>query len=309
MPEPAVAVAVPVRDGAQWLEGVLGAVRAQRGVGKIDLVVCDSGSRDGSVEIARRHGARVDVLPAGSFSHGATRNRLMELARGDAVAFLTQDAEPAGPDWLASLLAGLDAADDVGLAYGPYRPRPGASLPVAHDLVGWFEALSPDGEVRVDRAGPGVPPRSAHPAAFFTSANGIVARRAWTRIPFPDVPYAEDRLLGTRMLEAGFAKAYVPHAAVLHSHDYTSAELFRRAFDEARALRELYGQREPLRPDRMAREIARGVRGDLAWRGAPGGPATSLAFHAVRAAGRGLGSRAQRLPAPARRALSLEGRS
>ena len=34
---------------------------------------------------------------------------MMELARGDHVAFLTQDATPAHDRWLAALLEGFDA--------------------------------------------------------------------------------------------------------------------------------------------------------------------------------------------------------
>jgi glycosyltransferase involved in cell wall biosynthesis len=300
-----VSVAIPTRDAGPGFEAVLRAVRLQVLDAEVDLVVVDSGSGDGTADLARRHGARVEEIAPHEFSHGGTRNRLMELARGDRVAFLTQDAEPAGPGWLAALLRGLDAEPGIGLAYGPYRPRPGAAVSVAHDLDAWFGSLAPDGAIRVDRATAGVPTRSTHPANFFTSANACVARWSWERVPFRAVPYAEDRLLASETLEAGIAKAYVPDAPVLHSHDYTPREQFRRAFDEARALRAVYGQREPLRPDRMAREIGRGVRGDLAAGATARG---ALGFHLMRTAGRGLGSRAERLPGPARRALSLEAR-
>ena len=49
------------------------------------------------------------------------------------------------------------------------------------------------------------------------------------------------------MMRAGYAKAYVPGAAVLHSHAYSSLEQLRRSFDEWRGLREVYGWREPAR--------------------------------------------------------------
>ena len=58
-------------------------------------------------------------IPAAEFSHGGTRNRLMELAAGDHVAFLTQDSVPAGRGWLAALLGGFALADDVALVCGP----------------------------------------------------------------------------------------------------------------------------------------------------------------------------------------------
>ena len=96
---------------------------------------------------------------------------------------------------------------------------------------------------------------------FFTDANACIARAAWQRAPFREVAYAEDRLLAIDMLRAGFARAYVPDAAVVHSHAYTPAEELRRCFDEFRGLREVYGWREPLSPVHLARRL----RGELGW--------------------------------------------
>ena len=219
----------------------------------------------------------------------------MELAGGEHVAFLTQDAVPADEHWLARLLGGFDLAPDVALTYGPYLPRPDASAPVRRELVEWFARMRPG----VQRGDVGL-----GPASFFSSANGAVARGAWERVPFRQVPYAEDQRLALDMLAAGYAKAYVPDAGVVHSHEYGSLDRFRRTFDEFRALREVYGHREPLRPRRVRREVAadRAFAGDgVVWQ--------SLRYHCVRALGGALGSRADRLPAPVRRAFSLERRA
>ena len=175
---------------------------------------------------------------AGAFSHGADPQLLMERSHGDHVAFLTQDAVPADQRWLARLLGGFSLADDVGLAFGPYLPRPGASPMVARELTDWFASFSPDGAPRSI----GSRPPSAIPAArpvrargFFTDANGCVSRRAGRRCRFRDVAYAEDHALAHDMLRAGYAKVLRPGAAVVHSHDYSAWEWLRRSFDEARA--------------------------------------------------------------------------
>src|SRR5215212_7480681 len=94
----------------------------------------------------------------------------------------SQDSVPADERWLERLLAGFSLADDVGLVFGPYRPRPDAPVPVARELMAWFASLAPDGSTRIDRAsaptGPGA-------VTFFTDANGAVARSAWEHVPFP----------------------------------------------------------------------------------------------------------------------------
>ncbi len=311
-------MAIPVLDGGAALAGVLAALGRQTVAH--ELVVCDSGSSDGSAELARGAGARVLDVPAETFDHGGTRNLLMEHASGAHVAFLTQDAEPSDERWLERLLGGFDLAPDVGIAYGPYRPRPGASAAVRIELQRWFASLSRDGGPQVERLAPhelGTLPVSALVGrrGFFTDANGCVSREAWLGAPFREVSYAEDRVLAIDMLRAGYAKAYVPDAAVSHSHDYSTSQQLRRSFDEARALREVYGWREPASPA----ELLRRLRGELgaARRELPVGPgerravalAGIAAHHLARQFGALLGSRADRLPAAVRRRLSLEGRA
>jgi hypothetical protein len=104
---------------------------------------------------------------------------------------------------------------------------------------------------------------------------------------------------------------------VLHSHDYSTGEQLRRSFDEWRGLREIYGWREPACPVHLVRQL----RGELGQAGreltlagaSPGRRRATLVavsrHHVARLAGAVLGSRADRLPAVARRRLSLEHRA
>ncbi len=109
MPESDPTVAIPTRDGGELLERTLSALARQ--TVEHELLVCDSGSTDGSVQLAREHGARVLEISPSQFSHGGTRNLLMREASGARVAFLTQDAEPANERWLERLLGGFELAD------------------------------------------------------------------------------------------------------------------------------------------------------------------------------------------------------
>jgi rhamnosyltransferase len=264
-------------------------------------------------------------IPRSRFSHGGTRNLLMDQASGARVAFLTQDAEPADERWLERLLGGFDLAPDVGLVYGPYLPRPDAAPAVRWALERWFASLAPDGRPRVDSLEQNERPAGAQrglPVAeligargFFTDANACVARVAWERTPFREVAYAEDRVLAIDMLRAGYAKVFLPEAAVWHSHDYTTLEQLRRCFDEWRGLREVYGWREPADPRHLVRQL-RGALGqareELIREGAWGRRNAMVAVarhHVVRLTGALLGSRAERLPAGLRRRLSLESRA
>ncbi|HTX33291.1 MAG TPA: glycosyltransferase family A protein [Solirubrobacteraceae bacterium] len=312
-----VTVAIPTRNAGEGFEQTLGAIAGQRI--ESELLICDSGSSDNTVNTARAYGASVIELPPEEFSHGGTRNLLMERAAGDHVAFLTQDAVPADELWLTRLLWGFSAAADVGLVFGPYRPHPEASLMVTRELTQWFASLSPNRAPRVDRLGPeerDLPVRALLGArGYFTDANGCVLRAAWEEVRFRPVAYAEDHVLAHDMLQAGFAKVFMPDAAVIHSHDYSALQWLRRSFDEARALDGIYGFAEQRQLRRAVLNVWGLVGADLRFartRGA--GPtwavaARSLPHHLARATGTVLGGHAGRLPDPVRRWLSLERQS
>jgi GT2 family glycosyltransferase len=315
-----VSVAIPTLDAGPRFADVLSALADQTVAHSV--IICDSGSVDGTAARARRQGARVIEIPRASFSHGATRNLLMSEAGTAHVAFLTQDAVPADRRWLERLLLGFDLAPDVGLAFGPYRPRADASISVARELTTWFDSFSPAGAPRIDALDPDqrdVPAASflGH-RGFFTDANGCVSRTAWRRVPFRRVAYAEDHLLAQDMMRAGFAKAYVPDAAVIHSHEYATWDRLRRSFDEARGVSEIYGEV----PGGSVREAALSMRGgvgaDLEWirqRRTEASSASvvtqlgrSIAHHGARTTGTLLGANAPRLPTALNARLSLERR-
>lgn len=315
-----VSVAIPILNGARVLERTLRAVREQRLDDRIsvELLVCDSGSSDESVAVARRHGAEVIQIRPPEFSHGGTRNLLMQRAAGDYVAFLTQDAVPADQCWLSRLLYGFSHAADVALVFGPYLPAPDASVMVARELNDWFAKLSPDGLPRVDHLAPEERDLTARelfgPRAYFTDANGCVSRAAWQSVPFRPVAYAEDHALAVDMLRYGYAKVFVPDAGVVHSHDYSPLEWLRRAFDESRSLHDVYGFAEPLEPRRVGLKLWGLVKADWQWAASHGDQQSlgllgrSAGHHLLRTTGAVLGGRASRLPAPITSRLSLEGR-
>jgi rhamnosyltransferase len=313
-----VTVAIPVYNGGQDLARVLSAVRAQEIDRAVQLLIVDSGSTDGSVELARSSGADVVEIRPAEFSHGGTRNLLMQLAEGEHVAFLSQDAVPAHHRWLSRLIEGFDEADDVALVFGPYIPRPDASPMVKRELTEFFSGFAGGEGPLLQRLEPGAAAvRSPSLLTFFSDANGCLARATWERVPYRDVPYAEDQLLAVELLEAGYAKVFHPGAGVVHSHDYSTVTYFRRCFDEWRALREIYGHVESARPRRVISQIYRGVTGDRAYmrnNGAPGSVLAidtmrSLRYHLTRSLGSLAGSRADRFPSRLRRLLSLEGRA
>jgi O-antigen biosynthesis protein len=294
-----VSVVIPVKDGGPLLERALHAVRDQ---GDVELIVIDSGSRDGSRDVARAAAATLIEIEPHEFGHGRTRNLGAERAAGDLICFLTQDAVPES-GWLHAYREAFAMDERVGAAFGPHLPWPDTSPMIARELTEFFAGFAPDGRPVLHRAGD---------LTFLSNVNACYARACWEELRFPDLEYAEDQAFGAAMLEAGWVKIFHPGAAVRHAHDYGPGEFMKRYFDEYRGLREASGHVEPL----ALPAAVRAVRADLRWMRDRGWEprrrarwaARSVVHQGGRRAASALGSRAERLPTGVQRALSLERR-
>jgi glycosyltransferase involved in cell wall biosynthesis len=299
-----VSAVIPVKDGVRYLSEVLEAL-AREGVDEV--VVIDSGSSDGSVQIARAAGVRLIEIDPLRFGHGRTRNLGVEHTSGELICFLTQDATPV-PGWLAAYREAFMLGDRVGAAYGPHLPREQTSPMIARELAEFFAGFAPDGEPRLE---------TESDSPFLSNVNACYARACWEEIRFRDIAYAEDQAFGADLLRAGWSKAYHPSAAVLHAHDYGITDFMRRYFDEYRGLRETTGHVEPFALSATVRYVATSVAGDSRWlheHGVHGidharWTVRSAAHHGGRRVFAALGSRADRMPPALQRGLSLERRS
>jgi glycosyltransferase involved in cell wall biosynthesis len=299
-----VSVVIPVKDGERYLAELLAAL-AHEGVDEV--LVIDSGSADTSVEIAREAGVELLEIPAAEFGHGRTRNLGAERTSGELICFLTQDATPV-EGWLEAYAQTFALDQRVGAAYGPHLPRADTSPMISRELTEFFAGFA-------DANGGAVVQRAGDPS-FLSNVNACYARACWEEIRFREVAYSEDQAFGADMLAAGWVKVYQPRAAVLHAHDYGTAEFMRRYFDEYRGLREATGHVEPFALAQTARHVRREVAADRRWMAEHGiagaerarWSAVAVGHHAGRRVFSAAGSRAERLPAPLRRRLSLEGR-
>ena len=106
MPGPgSVSVIIRARDEAAELGGCLDALSAQAGIGALQLIYVDAGSRDDSVELARRRGATVVSIDA--FSFGAALNLGAERAEHEVLVALSAHAGLPDDGWLARACATL----------------------------------------------------------------------------------------------------------------------------------------------------------------------------------------------------------
>ena len=130
-----VSVVIPTFNAGPGFEELLRKLDAQEGDFEREVVVVDSGSTDGTAELAARHGAILHSVSKASFDHGATRDLGVSLSSGEYVALTVQDAMPLDERWLATMVENLQNDGRIAAVYGRHVPRPDAGV-MTRALVG-----------------------------------------------------------------------------------------------------------------------------------------------------------------------------
>jgi len=247
MPEGILAsVALLTFNGEKYLNEVLEAVFSQKTAFASEVVVIDSGSKDRTLEILASYPVRLHRIPNSEFNHGETRNLAARMARGQFVAYLTQDATPANDQWLQHLIDAFEIGPKVAAVYGLHIPRPDCDPPTRRDSMEFFAAMGPADQPTVRSIAEGEEGRQEYQRnegiiGFYSDVNSCLRKSVWEKIPYRPLDYAEDQAFGRDILEAGYWKVYEPRAAVIHSHTFPLLNYFQRQFDEYRGLRRSIG--------------------------------------------------------------------
>lgn len=233
---PRASVVIPTKDAGSGFQETLEAILGQAFPEPFDVIIIDSGSRDGTVELCRRFPVRLIQIPPSAFGHGTTRNQALAEAQGEFVALTVQDAVPADSGWLGALVQPMIDNPQVAGVYGRQVPRPDASHLAQQRNRLWYG--SQESQV-VQHLGDAEEWQSLsfeerRELTRFDNVTGCLRRSVWQEIPFPPYDYAEDVGWALLAIKAGYKLVYEPAARVCHSHDRNLEYEFRRAYVDAR---------------------------------------------------------------------------
>jgi rhamnosyltransferase len=220
MEDPKVTIIMRSFNEGWALRDTLPALRAQN-YRNWELIVFDSGSSDGSVEMIRAAQPKhfVQLLPH-DYNPSRVMNQGMELAATDTAIFLNADATPQGHHWLRPLANALQDRRNAA-AFGRQIPRPDCEAVFAHDYDRCF------GDHR----------ESVQWEHFFSMVSSGLRKDVWAQRGFLEsMQYSEDDEYTRWCRAAGYNIVYVPESVVMHSHNYTPRQAYKRSFGEAWAL-------------------------------------------------------------------------
>jgi hypothetical protein len=239
-------IVIRTLNEGRYLEDLLLMIARQETPGiEVETVLIDSGSTDGTLEIAARHGARVTHIRKNEFSFGRSLNRGSDFATGDILVYISGHCIPVDAHWLQALCQPL-IDGHAAYSYGRQIGDDDSNYSERRIFAKYF------------------PETSAIPQEgfFCNNANSALLRSAWEAHPFDeDLTGLEDMELAKRLVQAGEKIAYVAEAPVFHHHQESWAQVRRRFEREALALRSIMPEVHLSRVDVM-RCLLSSVRGD-----------------------------------------------
>ncbi|MEW6053869.1 MAG: glycosyltransferase family 2 protein [Nitrospirota bacterium] len=229
--ESRISVIIPTKNAGRDFEYILQKISRQEGIREIELLIIDSGSGDGTVDIAKKYTEHVFQVSPDEFHHAKTRNFGAEMATGEFLVFTVQDAIPAGAQWLYKLVSPLSAGEASAVS-ARQIPRSDADL-----FAGWsywdhdLRYLGNDRE-RISQVTPEaflkLSLQEKRSLACLDNVCLGIAKKTFDTYRFR-AGYAEDFELGMRMISEGHPLMFQSSNAVIHSHSRPPVYYFRRS--------------------------------------------------------------------------------
>ena len=222
-----VSVVIRTLNEAVHLDELLQSIENQNTNGLThEVILVDSGSADGTLEIAIRNNCHIYHIGRDEFSFGRSLNMGCEAASGDILVIISGHCIPVDEYWLQHLCQPI--LDNQ--AQYTYGRQIGASTSNFSECQ-IFSKYYPEqiNHLKDD--------------FFCNNANSSILRNVWTEYLFDEkVTGLEDMELAKRLVNDGGKVCYIPESTIVHYHNETWPQVKRRFEREALALQKIMPQ-------------------------------------------------------------------
>lgn len=221
-----ISIIIPVKNGISTIKQCLDAIFAQTLIDQTEVIIIDSGSTDGTLDIVRLYPVRLYQIPPESFNHGATRNYGVSLAKGEFVVMTVQDAVASDKLWLHHITIPLTDKGVIGVSGRQVVPHKENMNPGA-----WYQTFSAPKTTKISYSEdelndmlPGVKKSKCG----WDNVTAAYKTEILKEYPFVTTNYSEDIQWAYQMFKNGFTLAYAPQAMVFHYHHETLNYRYKR---------------------------------------------------------------------------------
>jgi GT2 family glycosyltransferase len=221
---PSVSVIVLNYNGLRYMQECFASLSAlEYPIDRVELVLADNGSSDGSVEYVRQNFPKVRII-AFEQNYGFCRgnNKASEQVGSEFVAFLNSDMR-VEPHWLLGLVNALGNAPDAICASSKILTWDGKAIDFGGTLISFLGRATAEGYHEPDK------PLYDTVRAILAPCGGamLISRKIFLEVGGFDEAYGsyyEDVDLGWRLWILGYKVLFAPQSICYHVHFGTSSK-------------------------------------------------------------------------------------
>ncbi len=239
-PMGSVSVVIPTKNGGRYFEELMKSLVCQVGLIELEIIVVDSGSTDGTVDIAKQIGAKVIQINSEDFSHSYARNLGAQHATHEFLFFTVQDACLQGEDWLAQAVQLTAKHPDVSAFSFIEEPRPDADLYykfISHGHSKMMGVLEQD--QLLEHPGLDAEHEQLRRNSNLSNVACLIPKDVFEQYRFAG-NYAEDLNLGYQLIQDKNQLLLSKQLTVLHSHNRPTSYYLKRAFFDTQYISEIF---------------------------------------------------------------------
>lgn len=229
-----VSVIVPAYNAGKQFEQFIQSVKAQKGIQNVELVVVDSGSSDGTVELCQKNDVVLKQISNEEFTHSYARNLGASLASGDIFVFMTQDALPVGTYWLYNMIYPVITGEAAAVSARELCPE---TTEMFYKVAarGYAKFLNTLHTSQLNQYSGNETMDELRRKASLTDIASAISAPIFKKYLYR-YDYAEDLDMGIRLLKDGYRVKILSDVRVLHGHNRNAGYYVRRGFVERHAL-------------------------------------------------------------------------
>lgn len=214
-----ISIVILTKNAGPAFRQTLDQISAQTVDGDFELIIVDSGSSDGIVELLNNYPARLYTIRPDEFNFGLTRNYGFSLAKGEYIVTLSQDVTLSNQHWLANIIKPFQDNEMIAAVQGVICSS------VNEDVFYW------------ERNG----------LFYFTSETAkwmskykiglsfvccAIRRSIWEQNQIGYTPFSEDKLFQMKIHNKGYQVVVARDAVCYHGHQYNFNSLRTRLLGE-----------------------------------------------------------------------------
>lgn len=214
-----ISIVIRTKNEEVFIDTCLKAIREQTRK-DVEIILVDSGSKDCTVSIAKKHGVKIIEMNPEDFTYGRALNIGIQAATGKVVVLLSAHAIPANIHWLEELVRPIFEQTKIVGTFSRQIPHSNAFLCVKREIDSVF------------------PKTGGSKHVLFSNVSSAIRKEVWNQIPFDEIlTGSEDFDWALKVRKAGWNVCYIPESEIFHSHNESFKKITWRVYREALANR------------------------------------------------------------------------